>query len=371
MATSRLIHHLFPFSCRNSRQELGSFRFPLPPRVRHGASRAGSRLLPLLLAACSLTACKRGGRSLTDIFAKETTDSEVSVMEQARPKIMVIPSDRLLKELQCVTPTDDGTALVRDYPRFLLNCQDYVGIVRKVQAYFIERDYPLNDLEQTVKSLNDRQLVDEADAVAKDAKTLLLATARPDIILELDCAIHKKVGRSRINKTQDLLINAIDAYSNKVVATLAIPEFTGKKNNVGKGAEALEKSDELENMDAQLRKYFEDLVKNGREITFRVTIDEQSPINLTDSYNSAGDTYADWIRRWVITRAKKGTATMQLNTAKEMTFDNVRITNQANDGTQYTAYEFMADFRRDFRQSFGLTVLNTTQGLGDASAKIK
>ena len=157
-------------------------------------------------------------------------------------------------------------------------------------------------------------------------------------------------------------MSAIDVYSDKVIAV-------SNKNNLDMSLdEYLEKgiTKDLETLEPQLRNYFTDIVANGREISFRVTLSNDCPINLSDMYNNEGDTYSDWIRRWVITNAKNGSANLVSNTKKEMSFTNVRISNVMNDGTQFNAYEFARKFRKDFFKTFSLQSSNNSQGLGNA-----
>ena len=84
-----------------------------------------------------------------------------------------------------------------------------------------------------------------------------------------------------------------------------------------------------------------------------------------------GDSYADWIREWVKTNAKNGTAALNRNTAKEMFYTSVRISNNAEDGTQFNAYDFANAFRKEFVRTFKMKATNNTQGLGDAYIIIK
>ncbi|SCI23129.1 Uncharacterised protein [uncultured Bacteroides sp.] len=245
---------------------------------------------------------------------------------------------------------------------FIVKSEKSNSIVSAIQKYFIHIGYPLNDLEQSLKSINNKQILDEADNIAKDAKTLLINTVLPDIILELDYQENVITGRTSRKSYINIALSAIDVYSDKVIAV-------SNKNNLDMSLdEYLEKgiTKDLETLEPQLRNYFTDIVANGREISFRVTLSNDCPINLSDMYNNEGDTYSDWIRRWVITNAKNGSANMVSNTKKEMAFTNVRISNVMDDGTQFNAYEFAGKFRKEFFKTFSLQSSNNSQGLGNA-----
>ena len=237
----------------------------------------------------------------------------------------------------------------------MLNNTTNKNVVRAIQDYFIGQGYPLNDLEQSIKSLNVQENMDDADGVVKDAKTLLVETVRPDIILEFDYELKKaKVSRTTTEERIDYSMAALDAFSNKSVASFVKTDIDG-------------------NFTTYLEKQLpSDMpIINGRDITFRVVIDGNSAISLSDDYNDMGDTYSDWIREWVKTHAKNGSANLNRNTNKEMYYTSVRVTNNDDDGTQFNAYDFANAFRKEFTKTFQIKSVNTTQGLGDASVMIK
>lgn len=324
------------------------------------------KYLYYILLAFYCVSCEQGNKqkNITDISISENKDNTVNVINQAKPKLMIIPSDRMLKDEKCLTiNTFNGKkTIIRDISGFIVKSEKSNSIISAIQKYFIQIGYPLNDLEQSLKSINNRQISDETDNIAKDAKTLLLNTVSPDIILELDYQENVITGRTSRKSYINIALSAIDVYSDKVIAV-------SNKNNLDMSLdEYLEKgiTKDLETLEPQLRNYFTDIVANGREISFRVTLSNDCPINLSDMYNNAGDTYSDWIRRWVITNAKNGSANLVSNTKKEMAFTNVRISNVMDDGTQFNAYEFAGKFRKEFFKTFSLQSSNNSQGLGNA-----
>lgn len=336
------------------------------------------RVFNFLLAAAMLVSCggnsqqqqQEGLTSLTDINAVENTSAQVNALTQALPTIMVIPSDQCLQNSGCLkTEVVNGKTLyIRDYAGYLLADENNKLVTRAIQNYFIQIGFPLNDLEQSLKSLNNEAIMDEADGLAKDAKTLLVATCSPDIILEFDYnATRKAVSRTNRIDAFSYSISALDSFTNKSVATVLKSDI---ESNVADYA-AKNIAGDLESFAQQIKGYFTNLITQGREITFRVAVDAASQVALSDEYNDFAESYGDWIREWVKTNAKLGAATMQRNTDKEMYFVNVRITNNASDGTQFNAYDFANNFRKEFSRTFNLKTTNATQGLADAYVIIK
>ena len=321
----------------------------------------------VLFASCT---CDNQSGGLTDFDEVEDKSGNVNVIEQAKPAIMIIPSDQCLQKggFMKKQVLNGREVFDRDYNNFLLNNDTNKAVVRAIQSFFISQNYPLTDLEQTLKSLNEQSNLDMADGVAKDAKTLLVSTCKPDIILELDLAEKTEmVTRTTGKKVSSFTMTALDPFSNKAVSTFS-------KNDIEGSIESyMNESFKQEGRSfmGQISNYFKDIVRNGREITFRILVDQNCLVNLSDDFNDMGDTYSDWIRQWLKTNAKNGAANMQRNTDKEMYFTNVRITNLADDGTQFNAYDFATSFRKAFIQTFHMKCQNTTQGLGDASVIIK
>lgn len=327
----------------------------------------------ILFVAASFASCggdDNNGGKVSNANAVEEKIGIANVMDQAKPSLMVIPSDQFLQRSGYLkTSQFDGRTLYhRDYVGFMLNNTTNKDVVRAIQNYFASQGYPLNDLEQSIKSLNFQGTMDNVDGIVKDTKTLLVETVRPDIILEFDYEMKNvKVSRTVTEKKIDYSMAALDAFSNKSVASFVKTDIDGNFTAY------LEKQlpSDMPKFVRQISDYFKDIVVNGREITFRVLVDGESEINLGDDYNDMGDTYADWIREWVKTNAKNSSANLNRNTGVEMYYTSVRVNNHDADGNQFNAYDFANAFRKAFTKTFKIKSVNTTQGLGDASVIIK
>ncbi len=178
--------------------------------------------LAVAASAIALTACGGGGKSASgnSLTAAAEDNSEaymeenVNAVDQALPEIMVLPSDNMLKKYNALKNTSNGVE--RDYQAYLLNNTGNKTMMSAIQNEFAQLGYPLNDLEQTLKQLATREATDEADGLAKDAKTLLLATAAPDIIIELD--YKQAIDKKTLAKNTEYTLSFIDPYTNKVVS---------------------------------------------------------------------------------------------------------------------------------------------------------
>jgi len=339
----------------------------------------------MLIAACTIVSCnsdkKKGLAEGASGDMEAYENSDVNAIQQALPQIMVIPGDECLRNFDALqTQNANGrTYLVRDYAKYLQKDDRAKRIISTIQKEFIDNNFPLEDFEQTLKQLDTQEATDAADGLEKDAKTMLLTTAHPDIILELnyDTSRDKKQkismtghnynGNARGEKNVSYTLNAIDAYTNKVVATITSSNIKGQSTT-----ETIQQNlkDQLPTLMKDVQKYFSDLLTKGREVTVRVAVEKGCDVDLSDS-SIEGDTYADWIIDYIKTHTVKGAYKLQRNTDKELYFVNCRIKMLNDDGTQYGVYDWTRDLCKNLRKNLGLKVNNKAQGLGEVLITIK
>ena len=303
-------------------------------------------------------------------------NSDVNAIEQARPTIMVIPGDQTLQNFKCLEiKTIDGRDFtLRDYKKYLLKDDRAKRIISTIQNEFNAQNYPLSDFEQTLKQLDTQEALDMADGFEKDAKTMLLTVAQPDIILELTYDTSRdKMSMTSHNyshkgdKNISSTLNALDAYTTKVVATMTASNIKGESTT-----EAIQTSikDQMSKFQEDITKYFSDILTRGRDITVRVAIEKGCNIILSDE-SIEGDSYADWIMDYIKTHTVKGAYKMQRNTDKELYFVNCRIKLINEDGTQYGVYDWTRDLQKNLRNNLGLKCTNKAQGLGEVLISIQ
>lgn len=321
-------------------------------------------LISLLLVS---TGCGNKNKSLAegasgDIVAYENSD--VNAVEQARPTIMVIPSDNLLKYYDALgTQNIDGQeVMTRDYNKYLVSNKDNKAILSTIQQAFVDANYPIQDLEQTLKQLSTQEATDMVDGMDKDAKTMLLTVAQPDMIIELDYNSSMNM-RGDITKARTVTytINVLDAYNNNVISSNTMNDLQGENT-----AKAIQEplKENMPKMLGDIQKNFSDVLTRGRNVTIRVAVANGSNVDLKDD-SIEGDTYADWIMDYVKTHTVKGAYKLQRNTDKEMYFVNCRIPLLNEDGTQYGVYDWAREMAKEMRKNLGVKCSNKAQGLGE------
>lgn len=317
--------------------------------------------LLILVVGCA----KNDNQSLADKSGGniETYEGQpVNVIEQARPTIMIIPSDILLKRYGALkTQKIDGeNTNIYDYNKYLLANNDNKAILSLITDKFVDQNYPVQDFEQTLKQLRNNEILDQADGIGKDVKTILLTTAQPDLIIELDY-IAKMNMRGNMNSTYSYTLNVIDPYTNNVIATATQSDLKG--DNL---LDALSKpmKNNLAKINDDIVKSFNDICQRGRNITVRINVASNCPLKL-DNRSISGNTYADWIVDYVKTHTVKGAYKLQRNTAKELYFVNCRIKLLNDDNTQYGVYDWARDMSYSLYKNLGVESTNKAQGLGE------
>ena len=336
----------------------------------------------VVLTALIMASCGDGNKQSNGLTEGASGDmdayeqSDVNAIEQARPAIMVIPGDQVLQNFKCLTTqkANGRDYILRDYKNYMLKDDRAKRIISTIQNEFNDQDFPLNDFEQALKQLDTQDALDMADGLEKDAKTMLLTVAQPDIILELtydtsrdkiSMTSHNYSGRGE--KNVSFTLNALDAYTNKVVATMTASNIKGESTT-----ETIQESikEGMPKFQQDITKYFSDILTRGRDITVRIAVEKGCNINLSDE-SIEGDTYADWIMDYIKTHTVKGAYKMQRNTAKELYFVNCRIKLLNEDGTQYGVYDWTRDLQKNLRKNLGLKCTNKAQGLGEVLISVQ
>ncbi len=333
----------------------------------------------LLFNSCS---SNNGGKSLAERASGDMdayVASGVNAVQQSLPTIMVLPSDQTLKNFGALTEqkVNGRNYVLRDYQKYLNSDDRFRRIISTIQEAFVRQNYPISDFEQTLKMIDTQEAVDLADGAEKDARTLLLTTARPDIILELDYNTSrdsKRISMTSHNynnnageKNVSYTLSAIDAYTTKVLSSSTASNIKGESTT-----ETIQDDmqKQLPQLMTNIQAYFSDILTRGREITVRVNLENGAGLNLSD-ISIEGDTYADWIIDYIKSHTVKGAYNMQHNSRSELYFVNCRIALLNEDGTQYGVYDWARDLARNMRRNLGLRVENKAQGLGEVLVTIQ
>jgi hypothetical protein len=282
------------------------------------------------------------------------------------PTIMVFPSDALLLNMGFLREIkNQGTlSYQRDYQQAFIKNPDLKFAVASLQEEFAKNGFRLEDMEQQLKQITNNNAMDEANGIARDIKTELLNTVRPDYIIELDYNSALNARSRNGNSTMTFTIRCLDVYTNKAIASVSKSgvDMSGDADMASKIKEIIGES--MSDFKSQITSHFNDLNKNGVEITLRVAANGTSGIAMDD--DCGDEEIAEKIDLWLKQNTINQAFKMVKNTDIEVAYTNVRIKAREDNGMKYTAYDFAKDLKKGLKKGCGLDVSNSTQSLGDA-----
>lgn len=292
----------------------------------------------------------------------------VSAMGQAKkPTLMVVPSDAWCKEHGFEQTFDNqGTPeQIPDYKAAVSTDKQLNAVISKINILMADRGFPLKDLQQNVKSINNLSAEDRlitskrsGSAITESPLDRLRRTAKADIILEIDWTVNTLGPKSSITYN----LRALDAYSNKQVAGA---EGTGMGSFSAELPVLLEEAvqDHMDAFAARLQEHFDDLLENGREVVLDMRIFDSSTVDFEKEYN--GYELNEVIDNWLAENCVNHRFSKSDATETMILYEQVRIPLYKQNGMAQDTYGFARDLARFLGAApYNITVKTINRGLG-------
>lgn len=283
-----------------------------------------------------------------------------------KPSIMIFPDDVWMNSNGFLKELDNQgvKTMVPDYTKALLN-EELSQVITKIETMMRDRGYPLENLSSSLKSIQDSEAIksmetsEEGNSVQVSLKDKLLNAARPDIILY----VSWKVNTLGPKKSVYFSLKAIDAGTNKPAGAASGTgnELIGATLGVMLETAVLS---HIDNFNAQLMTYFDEMFAKGREITVEIQVFENSPKKINSEINEDGDELSDDIQKWMKANTVNGAFTIQTKTSTLMKMISVRIPLRDEDGTAFTADAFGTKLRKYMRKTYQLPCSSYPIGTG-------
>ena len=283
-----------------------------------------------------------------------------------KPSIMIFPDDVWMNSNGFLKELDNQgvKTMVPDYTKALLN-EELSQVITKIETMMRFRGYPLENLSSSLKSIQDSEAIksmetsEEGNSVQVSLKDKLLNAARPDIILY----VSWKVNTLGPKKSVYFSLKAIDAGTNKPAGAASGTgnELIGATLGVMLETAVLS---HIDNFNAQLMTYFDEMFAKGREITVEIQVFENSPKKINSEINEDGDELSDDIQKWMKANTVNGAFTIQTKTSTLMKMISVRIPLRDEDGTAFTADAFGTKLRKYMRKTYQLPCSSYPIGTG-------
>ena len=291
-------------------------------------------------------------------------------MAQAKkPTLMVVPANSWCSEHGYIQKhVNQGVETeIPDYEKALNNDMELTMVISKIGELFAEKNFPLKDLAQAIKSVQRNEAEDEVlmsstsgSSIAETPIDRLYKRAKADIILEMTWKVNKTGPRQSVS----YLLRALDAYTSKQVAAA---QGTGRPS-ISSELPVLLTEAVLENMDNflnQLMKHFDDLLANGREVTIGVRVfDNGSDLTFESEYED--QELADIIEDWMSNHTVQHHYNLSDATETMMNFEQVRIPLVRENGRAMDTRNFVGELRKYLKEKYDITSKIVTKGLGRA-----
>lgn len=291
-----------------------------------------------------------------------------------KPTIMVVPSDNWCVQNGYVQKFDNmGTEMILpDYRAALQQSSDLLLAISKINEMMAEREFPLKNLESSLKTLMNQEAEDamltnkEGGGVAESPIDKLKKVAKADIWMQLTYTVNQ-VGPKR---SLTFNLQGLDAYTNKQIAGAS---GTGDPSFAPEIAILIEEAilSHIDNFNAQLQTHFDDIFANGREIVVRIKTWDDAGFDLEEEFD--GDELGMIIEDWMSDNTVHGRFNTTDATENMMLFEQVRIPlEMEEDGKvrQVDARRWMNGLRKYLKSEYDIESKLMMQGLGQAQLVI-
>ena len=306
-------------------------------------------------------------RILSLIIAVFTCSAVLFAQQAKKPKLMVVPSDAWCIEKGYVQ-TYDNMGMTQTIPNYsaALSNKELNNVISKLNVLMADRAFPMQDLGQTIKSINNISAEDmlitsstSGAAMTESPLDRVRRVAKADIILEINWELYSIGPRNSIRYN----LKALDVYTNKQVAGA---QGTGAPSLTTDIPLLLEEAilEHMDNFTTQLMAHFEDIMNNGREVVIDVRVfDNGSGINLETDYN--GYELCEIIENWMAEHTVNNVFNKADGTENFILFDQVRIPAFKSNGMAQDTEGFTRDLMRFLRaEPYKLTCKVLNRGLG-------
>ncbi len=293
-----------------------------------------------------------------------------AVFGQAKkPTLMVVPSDNWCTQNGYMMTFDNmGTAeSVPDYRAALAGDPDLINVISKIGILMADRGFPLKDLESEMKNivrnraeLSVSQSRSTGAEVTQSPIQQLREQAKADIIMQITWRVNQTGPKRSITYN----LQGLDAYTSKQIAGA---QGTGAQSFAAEVPVLLEEAvmANMDNFADQLQKYFDDLLTNGREVSFDLHMYDSSDVDFETEYD--GKELLEIIDEWMAANTVEGRYSLSDYNYDYMNFEQVRIPVYDARGTAMDASRFARGLRTFItKDPYNIPCRVESMGLGHA-----
>lgn len=293
-----------------------------------------------------------------------------SVFGQAKkPTLMILPSDNWCEQRYFMTEFDNqGTKIkIPNYKQVFQEDTEIGQVISKIGSLMVDHHFPLKDVEQELKSIEERNAENEITTSTTSGASLvespldkLKNKAKADILIQ----IWWKVTKTENGKIVSFTLEAFDAYTSKRIASSSGHSSPNKTDIIPVLLQNAVQVN-IEPFVAQLQAHFDDMFANGREIMLTVKKWNNWDKDLETEID--GTEITEYINKWMNQNTVNKRFTMADATENILRFDQVRIPLYNADNDPIDARQFARGLQKYLKaKPFNFEVKLMTRGLGEA-----
>ncbi len=240
--------------------------------------------------------------------------------------------------------------------------------IAKINELFAAREFPLEDLEQTLKNIEQERAEDHltmsknGNELAETPLDAITRVAKADIILELTWSVNDM----GLKHSLTYILEAKDAYTGKSVAAVS---GTGEPSMTAEVPVLLEEAivSRMDNFQNSLMDYFGTMQEQGREIRLDIKVfaDNEAGVDLETEFGD--DELGDIIQRWMAQNTVSQRFSLKAASETHMDFTQVRIPLYDDYGIAMDASSFAKKLQKALKKEpFKIPSKVLMKGLGRA-----
>lgn len=226
--------------------------------------------------------------------------------------------------------------------------------ITKVKEAFDERGVNTIDFRAKLKQLNNTTAMTEDQQT--NIKDDVIALSGADIYIEVEA--NKNYSRSGNSVT--VILTAFDASSGESLANKVSTSPKFNTNNYEKLTEKAIEA-EIDNLLNTIQEKFNDIIKNGKTITFTIGLNEGIDYDFDAEVDDSGDLLSDIIEDWMQNNSFNNYYHLQGVTGTKMIFDIVKVPMKDDRGRSFRVSKFAAKFKK-FLKTKGIGSSRTVKG---------
>ncbi len=287
-----------------------------------------------------------------------------------KPELMVFPSENWCINNGYFTEVTnmDYVQKVPAYREALQSNTQLKMAIAKINDLFAERQFPLEDLEQTLKNIDQERAEDHltmsknGNELAETPLDQISRTAKADIILELTWEMNDLGAKHSLT----YILEAKDAYTSKTIGAVS---GTGAPSMSADVATLLEEAI-VANMDAfqnRIMDHFAEMQEMGREVRLDIKVFDNNAAGVDLETEYGDDELVDILNRWMAQNTVSQRFSVKDASETHINYTQVRIPLYDDYGIAMDAAAFAKKLQKALKKEpFQIPSKVMTKGLGRA-----